>query len=75
MAARMPAGELQTRVREAAITAINAAMKGVRPDIPYQLDDLVGRGSFGAVFRAYVHTSVRVVVKELYDQITNSGIV
>lgn len=60
MAARMPAnGELQNRVREAAATAINSAMKGVRPDIPYQLDDLVGRGSFGAVFRAYV--LIRVV--------------
>lgn len=45
-------GEAAARVREATAQAIQSAMQGVRPDVPYVLDDLVGRGSFGAVFRA-----------------------
>lgn len=45
-------GEIATFVREATKQAIQNAMQGVRSDVPYVLDDLVGRGSFGAVFRA-----------------------
>lgn len=45
-------GDAAARVREASAQAIQSAMQGVRPDLPYVLDDLVGRGSFGAVFRA-----------------------
>jgi len=45
-------GDGAARVREATAQAIQSAMQGVRSDVNYVLDDLVGRGSFGAVFRA-----------------------
>ncbi|KAF8468856.1 kinase-like domain-containing protein [Kalaharituber pfeilii] len=60
-------GEVAARVREATAQAIQSAMQGVRPDVPYILDDLVGRGSFGAVFKAHKKSTGEVVAVKVLN--------
>ncbi|KAF8456204.1 kinase-like domain-containing protein [Terfezia claveryi] len=55
------------RVREATAQAIQSAMQGVRQDIPYVLDDLIGRGSFGAVFRAHKKNMKEIVAVKVLN--------
>ncbi|TGZ84879.1 kinase-like protein [Ascodesmis nigricans] len=48
-------------VREYSEKAVRTEMERITPDVPYTLVDLIGKGSFGCVFKA-VHNETRQVV-------------
>ncbi|KAI5780722.1 kinase-like domain-containing protein [Peziza echinospora] len=66
--------DIAARIRETTIHEIQKTMAGVRPELPYVLDDLIGRGSFGSVFKAHKKINKEVVaIKVLNMDVTDEN--